>query len=227
MDQDILIKGIGEGLLVTLPQGVWEEISPRLICFVDEQEDFFRGARVALQINDLELGAGALGELRSQLSEREISLWAVLSTSKKTNSAAKNLGLALTLETPGSGKEDDIPFDTELDGDDAILIRRTIRSGQHVEYPGHVIVIGDINPGGIISAGGHIIVWGKVRGTVHAGAAGDESAIICAMEMAPTQLRIAGQIATSPAKGKNLQPEMVRIQQGTLIAETWKNGRRG
>ena len=70
-----------------------------------------------------------------------------------------------------------------------------------------------------------MIVWGRLRGVVHAGAGGDEAAVVCALDLAPTQLRIAGQIAVSPERRKYPGPEIARIRDGQLIAETWTDGR--
>ena len=57
----------------------------------------------------------------------------------------------------------------------------------------------------------------------HAGAQGDESAVVCALELAPTQLRIAGEIAVSPKKQGKSQPEVARLKDGRLEAEQWKS----
>jgi septum site-determining protein MinC len=84
-----------------------------------------------------------------------------------------------------------------------------------------VVVIGDVNSGAEIVAGGSVIVWGRLRGVVHAGCHGDETAVVCALELAPMQLRIAGEIAISPKKQPRSQPEVARIQDGHLAAEPW------
>jgi septum formation inhibitor MinC len=104
----------------------------------------------------------------------------------------------------------------------SLLLRETVRSGRAIRYKGHVVVIGDVNPGAEIIAGGNVIVWGKLRGLVHAGAAGDTGAVICAMELSPTQLRIANQIAISPPdRQRKFTPEMAAIRDGQIIAEPW------
>jgi len=84
-----------------------------------------------------------------------------------------------------------------------------------------VIVIGDVNPGAEIFAGGNIIVWGKLRGTVHAGAQGDNSAIVCALDLSPTQLRIADKISIAPSQKNIPKPEIARLVDNRVIAETW------
>ena len=96
-----------------------------------------------------------------------------------------------------------------------------MRSGTVPEHPGHVIVLGDVNPGAEIVAGGNIVVWGRLRGVVHAGAEGDENAIVCALDLSPTQLRIAGQIALTPQRRGKPQPEVARLQDSKVIAEAW------
>ncbi len=107
-----------------------------------------------------------------------------------------------------------------------MLVQRTLRSGHSIRHPGHVIVLGDVNPGAEVIAGGNIVVWGHLRGVVHAGAAGDEAAMVCALDLSPTQLRIAGQIAVSPSRRGRPKPEIARIRKGQIIAEDWQDKRR-
>jgi len=224
MKPSLTVKGIQNGLLVTLPAGEWSIVADQLLETVAAQDDFFRGARLAIQVEDSALGAAELGSLRSALAEHEVTLWAILSTAEATQSAAADLGLARDLETRRS-EDDDIPVDTQLPGEEAVLLQRTLRSGHSVRHPGHVVVIGDVNPGAEIIAGGHVIVWGRLRGVVHAGAAGNESAMVCALDLAPTQLRIAGHITVSPSRRGKPKPERAFIRDDQLIAEPWQVGR--
>lgn len=224
MKPSLTVKGIQNGLLITLPAGEWSKVTDLLLETVATQDDFFRGARLAIQMEDRALGAAELGSLRSALAEHEVTLWAILSTSETTQSAAADLGLSRDLETRHS-EDDDIPVDTQLPGEEAVLLQRTLRSGHSVRHPGHVVVIGDVNPGAEIIAGGHVVVWGRLRGVVHAGAAGDESAMVCALDLAPTQLRIAGHITVSPSRRGKPKPERAFIRDDQLIAEPWQVGR--
>jgi septum site-determining protein MinC len=222
MSSGLAVKGVGDGLLVLVPEGPWEEALASLLQTVDEGGEFFKGARLALQIEGREIGAADLGHLRDLLAGRNVSLWAILGTSQLTRSAAADLGLALDLGRPSQrAREEDEPIETELPGEHAALVHRTLRSGHHIHYAGHVVVVGDVNPGAEIIAGGDVIVWGRLRGVVHAGAGGNEEAVVCALDLAPTQLRIAGQIAISPDRRGTAQPEMARLKDGQLVAEKW------
>jgi septum site-determining protein MinC len=76
--------------------------------------------------------------------------------------------------------------------------RGTLRSGDHLETSGSVLLLGDVNPGARISAAGHVLVWGRLRGVAHAGCQGDNFARIVALQLRPLQLRIAGAVARGP-----------------------------
>ncbi len=225
MTAPFTIKGIREGLLITVGGGEWETARSALLRSIDTQGDFFSGARVALQIGDRGLGAADLGGLREALASRDVQLWAVISESPQTRQTSADLGLATALARPSAEEVPEI--DTELLGDEAVLVHRTLRSGNTIRHPGHVVVIGDVNPGAEIIAGGDVVIWGRLRGVVHAGAKGDAGAVVCALDLSPTQLRIAGQIAVSPDRRGTPRPEMARIRDGQLTAEPWTDDRPG
>lgn len=102
-----------------------------------------------------------------------------------------------------------------------LFVAKTIRSGQEVVYNGSVVIIGDVNPGAEVIAGGDIIIRGTCRGLVHAGAYGNMDATITANRLLASQIRIASLIARAP---DNLdQPEyteIARIKDGSVIIET-------
>jgi len=218
----IQIKGIRDGLLITLGGADWTDLAAAFVKNVDERSAFFKGARIALDVGENELRVAELSSLRDQLSERGLSLWAVLSESRVTEVTAQNLGLATRLSKPHPSEirqaADDLPEDA------AKWVKGPLRSGGRVIYDGNVVVMGDVNPGAEIVAGGSIIVWGRLRGVVHAGAQGDEKAVVCALELIPTQLRIAGEIAISPKKQGKCQPEVACLKDGRLVAEPWQDG---
>ncbi len=214
------IKGIREGIMVTLGEGAWPDLQESLLQQVTDQINFFHGARLALDVGNQILHAAELGNLRDQLSERGISLWAVLSNSPTTEQTAQVLGLATRLFTPRPERSVH-SLDTNLSGESSVMIHRTLRSGFKLTSPGHVTVIGDVNPGAEIVAGGNVVVWGKLRGVVHAGSDGNEMAEVCALDLDPTQLRIAGIIAVPPQRRGKPQPEIARIVHGQVVAEPW------
>jgi septum site-determining protein MinC len=95
--------------------------------------------------------------------------------------------------------------------------RGTLRGGQALHNLGNLVVIGDVNPGAELVASGDIVVFGALRGVAHAGAQGDRSARVIALELAPTQLRIATAIATSDAGAKARGPEHASIIDDRIV----------
>ena len=127
---------------------------------------------------------------------------------------------------PKAEKVLDKPKGESPPADLTLLIERTVRSGQSVNYPGHVVVMGDVNPGADIVAGGNILVFGSLRGVAHAGALGDANAVVAALRLSPTQLRIAGHITRAPdgEEVKPHQPEVAKICDGAIVIEGYYSG---
>ena len=142
MPPKIEIKGISEGLLVTVSDGEWPEIQRALIERIQAQSEFFAGANLTLDVGELTVKAAALGRLRDQISECGVTLRSVLSTSPQTNETAKTLGLGTFLAKPQPERSGQA-FNTTVQGDEAMLVQRTLRSGNNIRFPGHVIVLGD------------------------------------------------------------------------------------
>lgn len=217
----VQIKGIREGLLITLNAEEWSAARQALFEHVTHQREFLRGGRLIIDVGNHVLRAAELGQLRDTLSEEGLTLWAVLSSSPITEQTAQTLGLATRINKPLAERTSH-PFETALSGEEAVLIRRTLRSGYSLQHSGHVVLIGDANPGSEIVAGGDVVVWGHLRGMVHAGAGGDEGAVVCALDLSPIQLRIAGSIAITPKRRGKPQPEMARLIDGQVVAEPWR-----
>ncbi len=108
--------------------------------------------------------------------------------------------------------------------EETVLICRHLRSGQRFFSPGNLVVLGDVNPGAEVIAVGNILIIGSLKGVAHAGYFGDESAVITAYRLNPTQLRIANHI-TRPPDGDHLagkQPELARIRSEKVVIERLK-----
>ena len=219
----VQIKGIRDGLLATFSNAAWEDQSIALLTQIDERPAFFQGARLAMDVGTQILKVNDLVDLRDRLSERNVSLWAVISESPTTEQTSQLLGLATRISKPRPEEQRQYP-DTISD-DTALFISKTLRSGTRVEFPGHIVVMGDVNPGAEIVAKGNVIVWGRVRGMIHAGAKGDRSAFICALDLSANQLRIADEVSAMLKPQKDPKPEIATINsEGRLQAELWHTG---
>jgi septum site-determining protein MinC len=220
----IKIKGLRDGLLITVGEGEWSNFEPALFEQIQTQQAFFQGARIALDVGTQILKVNDLVSLRDRLSEQGISLWAVVSESPTTEKTAQLLGLATRISKPRPEETRQYSVD-DLGDETALFLSKTLRSGMRVEFPGHVVVIGDVNPGAEIVAEGNVLVWGRVRGMIHAGAKGDTTAYICALDLSPTQLRIADEVSATLKPLENPRPEIASLNEdGKLQSIPWQPG---
>lgn len=227
MGTRIQIKGVKEGLLVVLGEGEWLTLRQDLLVTLDQRIDFFRGAKLYIDVGNQILRAVEMGQLRDDVSGRGLILWGVLGNSPTTENTAQMLGLATRLSKPSATiqqRNQAAPETHFEDGEEAIFVRRTLRSGYSLKYPGHVVILGDVNPGAEVIAGGNVIVWGRIRGSVHAGSDGDDSAVVCALDLAPMQLRIGKKMAITPLRKGKPSPEMALVRNGQVVSEAWKLG---
>jgi septum site-determining protein MinC len=106
---------------------------------------------------------------------------------------------------------------------ETLILAKTIRTGNLVESTGSLIILGDVNSGAELIAEDDIIVIGTLRGVAHAGATGNEQAVIWAQKILSPQLRIAGQLAQAgsgnPDSSKGA--EVAHLKDGQIVIRPW------
>ncbi len=219
----VTIKGTSEGLVITLGDGPLHEVLEVMEARLRARASFFLGGRVALHVGDRRLSAEQLQEIGELLQTLGMGLWAVGGDHPRTAIAVQEMGLESIAPVQASRPPSaPVPAAAAPADVETLVLRRTLRSGQEVNHAGHVVIIGDVNPGAEVTAGGDIVVWGKLRGKAHAGATGDEAAVICALQLIPNQIRIASAIARSPERGRAPKAaETAYIQNGRIVVERW------
>lgn len=215
----IAIKGSKDGLRLQLDESAaWPELLDALRTQLSQAAHFFQGAQVLLDIGDRALSEEQLAALLDLMQQHGLRPEALGASTRESRDIARAAGITTRpLRRAISESEQ---------RSEAMFVQRTVRSGQVVRHHGHVTVLGDLNAGGEIIAGGNVLVWGRLRGTVHAGALGDRSAVICALELSPTQLRIADLIARPPDGRGDRRPEIASIVDDQISVEVWDSYRR-
>ncbi len=217
----VTIKGTADGLVVTLGEGEWDEVLASLSERLAGSAKFFTGAEATLHVGARNLDAAEIAQLRDLFAQHGGTLRSLVAEDGATRAAARALGL--TASTPRQRVA--APPRNDNDARSGLVVRRTVRSGQSVRHMGHVVIIGDVNPGGEVVAGGDVVVWGRLRGLVHAGATGNPEAWVCALQLAPTQLRIADLFSRAPdaagERKRHALPEVARIRDGKIVVEVW------
>lgn len=67
-----------------------------------------------------------------------------------------------------------------------------VKKGRVVESDGHMVLMGNVEPGGKLIASGNIIVMGGIYGEAEAGCRGSDGAYIAALDLSAEKLSIAG-----------------------------------
>jgi septum site-determining protein MinC len=214
----VKFSGTDSGLLMRLE---WDAPLPQLLVELEEHlqqsRSFFEGARVLLEIGRQPILKHDMEQLAVVLARYGVILQGVIPAAENRDRlpAAPTLAPA-PAPLPVPDPQGTLRFE-----------RRTIRSGESVAGEGHVVIVGDVNPGAEVIAGYNIFVWGSLRGSAYAGVPDHEDAVIAALHLAPIQLRIAGYIARPPESRPTTAstPELARIDQQAIIVETWERGR--
>lgn len=239
----IKVRGTREGLLLTVPVDPRatppREVAAALAAHLDEAEAFFGGADVIVDLAERDVSEDEVALYRQVLEERGVNVRGFTASSPHGRAVLRKGGYhPLQIAPPeraslGIGPAPITPTPTPIhpvnaEAGEALYLRRTLRSGSRIRHHGHLVLVGDINAGAEVAASGDIIVWGHIRGMVHAGALGDDRTIICALGLNPTQLRIGSHYALPPPEKSDKKgagpgtPERVRLENGRLVVEPWK-----
>lgn len=167
---------------------------------------------VVLESGEWWLRLRELRSIQEQLERQGLILQGVSGQRAETLVAAAALGLETEAATHPPRREAQAAAAADL-----TIHRGTLRSGDHLQSEGSVLLLGDVNPGARISAAGHVLVWGRLRGVAHAGCQGDGEARITALQLRPLQLRIADAVARGPEEAPAAgQAEEARLVDGEI-----------
>ncbi|HHX76994.1 MAG TPA: septum site-determining protein MinC [Firmicutes bacterium] len=204
----IEFKGNKKGLTIMLSPGFsLEEIKEELTAKLEEGGSFFSKARVSLDLGGRQGYPEEIEEIKKILVSHDLFFDGI--TTYDSSMPEETSPGKIGRRTPADGRKEER----------ALFVYRTLRSGQKINFPGSVVILGDVNPGAEIIAAGDIVVLGKLRGLAHAGARGDISSSITALSLEPVQLRISHLLSRSP-DGKNevsQEPEKAEIRDGKIV----------
>ena len=220
--EHVALKGTREGLVLYLdPTADFGLLMNELDKLLEKSVQFLQGAIVRCYAGTKAYTKDELAALSTVLGQYQLELAGWLTPEE--------------VYVPGKGQtyatedKETRHWEEGMAEGNCLFVERTLRSGKSVQFEGHVVVMGDVNPGAEIIATGNIIVLGSFRGVAHAGATGDRKAIVSAYHLAPTQLRIADLVTRAPDdQSDGRGPEIARIKNDQLIVDAViMNGWRG
>jgi septum site-determining protein MinC len=176
----------------------WTEILHHLRLRLNAEERFWQpNTPVRLVARDRLLDARQLQELTDALSDVQLRLKRVYTSRRQTAVTAATAGYSVEQQVVATHLSSQ-PGETGQALAHPLYIQMTLRSGTEIRHNGTVVVLGDLNPGSAVVAEGDILVWGRLRGVAHAGSKGNARCLIMALQMEPTQIRIADFVARAP-----------------------------
>ncbi len=235
----VWFKSEGEHLLLFLPAEsddspsaesngfnwteVWQQLKYRI---QGEQQNWQPQTAVHLMAGNRLLDGRQLQEIDQALAEVELYLKRVHTSRRQTAVTAATAGYCVeqVSERMPLNQTPTAPSTTLAD---PLYLQMTLRSGVEIRHSNTVIILGDVNPGSVVAAHGDIIVWGRLRGTVHAGANGNTKNMVMALQMEPTLIRIADKVARGPETSPTqfypevayVTPQGIRISRASDFAK--------
>ena len=197
----VRLKAAGDHLLLMLPPetefgGTWNELWQQLQLRLQGGVKFWQPqSQVHLMARERLLDGRQLQAIAEALSQVQLQLKRVETSRRQTAVAAATSGYSVEQISPDRHLQQ-APEAEPLA--EPLYLETTVRSGVEIRHPGSVVILGDINPGGAVICQGDILVWGRLRGVAHAGVGGNSDCVIMALQMEPTQLRIANYLARAP-----------------------------
>jgi septum site-determining protein MinC len=225
----VVFKGVGQEVRVILdPLASFSEIERELEEHLERSGRFFAGAAVTLEVGARQLRDDHLQQIRQTLSTYGLTIAEIrasLADSVRPSPPPPFTSppSISTAAVPIVTRLESLPEDRELAPNNARLIKGPLRSGQRVYAEDNLVVFGDVNPGAELIAGGDIMVMGVLRGVAHAGVPDNSAAVIAALSLKPTQLRIGHFISRSPEfqEKHDTGPEIARVDTEQIVIDSF------
>jgi septum site-determining protein MinC len=220
----IELKGYHDGLyLIIDPVAPMKQIVPAIEERMTNLGDSLAGMSLDIDVGNRPLSEQQLGRLRTILhGSYGLEINRIINASGRSSQVAERPPIS---SAPALRLEERLRYDNFLaEKEKTQLIRNTLRSGQVERFlEGNVVILGDVNPGAEVTAAGDIVVVGTLRGIAHAGALGNVSSVVVALNLIPTQLRIGRFITRPPAEKQRSRsrPEIARIKGEDIIVEQY------
>ncbi len=217
----VKIKGLGDSLYVTINSGeplnlLKDELSKSF----ERLQHLSHNAKIVMDTGDEEGHEFVFNSLATFLQEK-YTLASVTPANKTATQTLPHEQSRIREKLEEKTRLRDAERGWEFRKSEVLMIAGRVRAGQRVNAKKHLVVLGDVNPGAEITAGGDILVMGSLCGTAAAGLPGNESAIILALDFRPTQIQIAGLVAAGIKGSSRKIAEFAHAESGGLVVEPY------
>jgi septum site-determining protein MinC len=187
--------------------------------FILEKKQLLRGTRFILSVENRVLSEEELRNLVEFLKNVNEFIFCGLRTNLKQNrELCIKLGIPCDISTLEIEKEKERSESEEIK-----FYGKTLRSGDKLTSSGDLIIMGDVNPGSEVEAGGNVYVMGNLMGFVRAGIGKGEAEVRAIFFKAPV-LEICGRTVSFERNEEYLNFR-VRVKNGKVKIEHKSKGK--
>lgn len=221
--QPVVIKSSKNGISLVLDDKLsFEELLEEIRKKFVDSEKFFKNAHIAISFEGRALSQEeqfAIIEVIQQCTT--ITIICILDHDELMDEVMRRrIGAYEEAHSPQTGQ----------------FYKGTLRSGQQIESETSMVVLGDVNPGAKVIAKGNIVILGALKGIAYAGAGGDDSCFVAALEMDPVQIKIGDHIGRcadkkEPVKGFRRKakaeasaPQIATVYEQQILIEPISSG---
>lgn len=141
----VSLKGInGDVVLKIDPNAPFSEVVDKIKSLIESERNFFSRGFLSVDTQGRELSEEEISELEGVFSGINVSF--------KINESEKIFGNI-----------------NEKVEQTAFVVDHTVRSGQVVRYDGDIIILGNVNPDGVVESKSSVYIYGVIKGKVTAG----------------------------------------------------------
>ncbi|HHT97635.1 MAG TPA: septum site-determining protein MinC [Clostridiales bacterium] len=210
MNNTVIIKGNKYGIVVILDPNIsFEELKDHITNKFNDSRDFFKDAKMGITFEGRNLTFDQEKEILDIIANNsDLNIVCVVDNDRKREELFK------------SSLEEKL---MDLQNNSAQFYKGILRSGTSLDFEGSAIIIGDVNVGARVVSKGNIIVLGSLKGTAFAGADGNAKTFVIALDMQPSQIRIADSIARAPdkpVKGADRDTKIAFLEEGNIYIES-------
>ncbi len=220
MSQPVILKSNRYGINLILDADMpFDQLKEAILEKFRESEKFFKNAKIAISF-----------EGRRLSQEEEFSILDMITK----NTSIQVICIVDQNEMREQMYKEKIEsYYQDVADNTGEFYKGTLRSGQVLKCDTSIVIIGDVNPGAKIIAKGNIVILGSLKGNAYAGAAGDESCFVTALDMDPVQIKIGNVIGRSADRGpweairnrrRTMDPQIALVSDGNILIEPITRG---
>ena len=183
--------------------------------FLKRQFKQLNSNNIEIDCRNLELSCKDLLDLIEIANDYNCKIAGFCSTSSKTIVSSHSLGYKSNFIVENNSNNIFKVNQKDVNLSKTHFHQGTVRSGEYLDSQGNLLILGDVNPGAIVSAAENIIIWGRLLGIAHAGSKGNCQATISALQFRPVQIRIANKVARGPKE----KPQLGLAEQARIDSE--------